>query len=87
MELKPSKEFVKTVEEFKDKDTELGKIGYEIVKSILDVEAEDRINRMADTTMHMISRDCSIANDLDGTFMPYMQVLLEKLSKCFEEVS
>lgn len=87
MELKPSKEFVKTVEEFKDKDTELGKIGYEIVKSILDVEAEDRINRMADTTMHMIIRDCSIANDLDGTFMPYMQVLLEKLSKCFEEVS
>lgn len=87
MELKPSKEFVKTVEEFKDKDTELGKIGYEIVKSILDVEAEDRINRMADTTMHMISRDCSIANDLGGTFMPYMQVLLEKLSKCFEEVS
>lgn len=88
MELKPSKEFVKTVEEFKD--TELGKIGYEIVKSILvktDVEAEDRINRMADTTMHMIIRDCSIANDLDGTFMPYMQVLLEKLSKCFEEVS
>lgn len=88
MELKPSKEFVKTVEEFKD--TGLGKIGYEIVKSVLgetDVEAEDRINRMADATMHIIIRDCSIVNDLDGTFLPYMQVLLEKLSKCFEEVS
>lgn len=88
MELKPRKEFVKTVEEFKD--TELGKIGYEIMKSILvktDVETEDRINRMSNAVMHIIIRDCSLAKDLDGTFMPYMQVLLEKLSKCFEEVS
>ena len=92
MELKPSKEFVKTVEEYKN--TELGRIGYAFTKEIINetcekmsLDVDGRIDRMSDAAMDIIIRDCSIANDLDGTFMPYMQVLLEKLSKCFEEVS
>lgn len=88
MELKPSKEFVKTVEEYKN--TELGRIGYEITKELIkatNLDADKRNDRMSNAAMNIIIRDCSIANDLDGTFMPYMQVLLEKLSKYFEEVS
>lgn len=88
MELKPSKEFVKTVEEYKN--TKLGRIGYEITKALIkatNLDADKRNDRMSNAAMDIIIRDCSIANDLDGTFMPYMQVLLEKLSKYFEEVS
>lgn len=88
MELKPSKEFVKTVEEYKN--TELGRIGYEVTKELITTtcpDADKRNDRMSDAAMDIIIRDCSIVNDLDGTFMPYLQVLLEKLSKWFEEVS
>lgn len=92
MELKPRKEFVKTVEEYKN--TELGQIGYMSTREIINetckkmnLDADERNDMMSDAAMDIIIRDCSIANDLDGTFMPYMQVLLEKLSKCFEEVS
>ena len=88
MELKPSKEFVKTVEEYKN--TERGQIWYAVMKDVIkatDLDADKRNDGMSDATMDIIIQDCSIANDLDDTFMPYMQVLLEKLSKCFEEVS
>lgn len=88
MELKPSKEFVKTVEEYKN--TEVGRIGYAFMKKMIkesNLDADKRIETMSAAAMNIIIQDCSIANDLDGTFMPYMQVLLEKLSKCFEEVS
>ncbi len=88
MELKPRKEFVKTVEEYKN--TELGRIGYAITKELITEtcpDADKRNDRMSDAAIDIIIRDCSIVNDLDGTFMPYMQVLLEKLSKWFEEVS
>ena len=87
MELKPSKKFVKTVEEYKN--TELGQIGYMFTSQIIkkaNLDSDKRNDRMTDAAMDIIIRDCSIANDLDGTFMPYMQVLLEKLSECFEEV-
>lgn len=87
MELKPTKAFDRAVEAYEETNRVEKDLHKALVMMLEGLTPEERVDMMTKGMLSLLVRDCNILKIMDGTYIPYLQKLLERLKDCFEEVA
>lgn len=86
MELKPTKAFDRAVAAYEETNRVEKELHHALVMMLEGLAPEEQVDLMTNGMLILIVRDCNILKIKNGTYIPYLQRLLERLKDCFEEV-